>query len=66
MNNKSLSFIITGKEIDLFDPDDKLARYHREFAGSPVEWYGKYYPDDEYLDAEDVGGWAIWYRILRG
>ena len=66
VKNKSLSFTISGKEIDLFDPDDELARYHREFAGDPAEWYGKYYPGDEYLDAEDVGDWAIWYRILRG
>ena len=66
IKNESLSFTISGKEIDLFDPDDKLARYHREFAGDPAEWYGKYYPGDEYLDAEDVGDWAIWYRILRG
>ncbi len=66
VKNKSLSFTISGKEIDLFDPDDQLARYHREFTGNPAEWYGKYYPGDEYLDAEDVGGWAIWYRILRG
>ncbi len=66
VKNKSLSFTISGKEIDLFDPDDELARYHREFAGDPAQWYGKYYPGDEYLDAEDVGGWAIWYRILRG
>lgn len=66
VKNKSLSFTISGKEIDLFDPDDALARYHREFTGDPAEWYGKYYPGDEYLDAEDVGGWAIWYRILRG
>ena len=66
VKNKSLSFTISGKEIDLFDPDDALARYHREFTGDPAEWYGKYYPGDEYLDTEDVGGWAIWYRILRG
>ena len=66
VKNKSLSFTISGKEIDLFDPDDELARYHREFAGDPAQWYGKYYPGDEYLDAEDVGDWAIWYRILRG
>lgn len=66
VKNKSLSFTISGKEIDLFDPDDKLARYHREFAGDPAEWCGKYYPGDEYLDIEDVGDWAIWFRILRG
>lgn len=66
VKNKSLSFTISGKELDLFDPEDKLARYHREFAGDPAGWYGKYYPGDEYLDAEDVGDWAIWYRILRG
>ena len=66
VKNRTLSLTISGKEIDLFDPDDELARYHREFAGDPAEWYGKYYPGDEYLDAEDVGGWAVWYRILRG
>lgn len=66
VKNKSLSFSISGKEIDLFDPNDELARYHREFSGDLTDWYGKYYPDDEYLDAEDVGDWAIWYRILRG
>lgn len=65
VKNKSLSISISGKEIDLFDPDDELARYHRDFTGDPADWYGKYYPGDEYLDAEDVGDWAIWYRILR-
>ncbi len=66
VKNNHLSFSISGKEIDLFDPDDELARYHREFAGDPTGWYGKYMPGDEYLDAENVGDWAIWYRILRG
>lgn len=65
VNNKALSLTISGKEIDLFDPDDELGRYHREFSGDPAQWYGKYFPGDEFLDAEDVGDWAIWYRILR-
>lgn len=65
VKNRALSISITGKEIDFFDPDDELNRYHRVFAGDPEKWYGQYYPTDEYLDREDVGDWALWYRIVR-
>ena len=64
VKNRSLSISISGKEIDLFDPDDELNRYHRVFAGDPGTWEGQYYPGDEYLDREDVGEWALWYRIV--
>lgn len=66
VKNRSLSITISGKEIDFFDPDDKLKRYHRVFSGDPATWYGEYFPTDEYLDREDVGDWAIWYRVTRG
>jgi hypothetical protein len=64
VKNRALSIIISGKESDLFDPDDELKRYHRLFAGDPDSWYGQYSPSDEYLDKEDVGDWALWYRIV--
>ena len=64
VGNCALSIAISGKEIDLFDPNDKLNRYHREFCGDPEIWSGMYYPCDEYLDREDVGDWALWYRIV--
>lgn len=64
VKDRSLSITISGKEIDLFDPDDELNRYHRKFFGAPETWYGQYYPADEYLDREDVGDWALWYRIV--
>ena len=54
-----------GISLALFDPDDELNRYHREFCGDPETWYGQYSPSDEYLDKEDVGDWALWYRIVR-
>lgn len=60
-----LSIEIGGKELDLFDPDDPLKRYFREFIGDPEKWCGEYYPTDEYLDKEMVGDWALWYRIVR-
>lgn len=65
VKNRALSIIISGKESDLFDPDDELKRYHRLFAGDPDAWYGQYSPSDEYLDKEDVGDWALWYRIVQ-
>lgn len=65
VKNRQLAIGITGKEIDTFDRDDVLNRYHRSFAGDPGTWYGEYYPSDEYLDREDVGEWAVWYRIVR-
>ena len=63
--NRSLAISISGKEIDVFDPDDELNRYHRVFSGDTDTWYGQYYPSDEYLDREDIGDWALWYRIVR-
>ena len=63
VKNRVLSITISGKELDTFDPDDVLNRYHRIFSGSPETWYGQYYPTNEYLDREDVGDWALWYRI---
>jgi hypothetical protein len=66
VKGRSLSISITGKEIDFFDPDDELNRYHRVFTGDPNTWYGQYNPRDEYLDLEDVKDWALWYRIVRG
>lgn len=64
VKNRALSITISGKEIDLFDPDDELNRYHRVFSGNPESWCGQYSPSDEYLDQEDVGDWALWYRIV--
>jgi hypothetical protein len=65
VKSNTLEISITGKEIDFFDPDDELNRYHRIFSGDSETWYGQYYPTDEYLDREDVGDWALWYRIIR-
>lgn len=62
---KALSITISGKEIDIFDPNDELMRYHREFSGDPETWVGKYYPSDEYLDKEDVSDWMVWYKIIE-
>ena len=62
----SLAITIGGQEMDLFDPDDELTRYRRVFSGNPETWFGDYRPTDEYLDKEDVGDWALWYRIVRG
>jgi len=64
VKNQSLYIGISGVELDLFDPDDELARYHREFRGDPQKWAGQYHPYDEYLDLEDVKDWALWYRIV--
>lgn len=65
VKHRALSISISGKEIDLFDPDDELNRYHRIFSGDPETWYGQYSPTDEYLDRENVGDWALWFRIVR-
>jgi M6 family metalloprotease-like protein len=65
VKDRAIAISISGKEIDLFDPDDELNRYHREFSGDPETWYGQYFPTDEYLDKEDVGDWALWFRIVR-
>lgn len=65
VKNGSLSVNIGGREMDLFDPDDDLTRYSRVFSGNPETWFGDYRPVDEYLDKEDVGDWALWYRIVR-
>jgi hypothetical protein len=54
VTNRFLSISISGKEIDVFDPDDDTDT-----------WCGQYYPSDEYIDREDVGDWALWYRIIR-
>lgn len=62
---KSLSIGISGKEHDFFTRDDDLKRYFRVFTGNPAKWYGKYRPDDEYIDKERVGDWEVWYRIVR-
>jgi len=64
IKNNALSITISGKEIDFFDPDDELKRYHRQFCGAPETWQGQYCPTDEYMDREDVGDWALWYRII--
>ena len=64
VTNRFLSISISGKEIDIFDPDDELNRYHRVFSGDTDTWCGQYYPSDEYIDREDVGDWALWYRIV--
>lgn len=64
VKNGSLAINIGGKELDLFDPDDELTRYRRVFSGNPATWFGNYQPADEYLDREDVGDWALWYRII--
>ena len=64
VKNRSLSISISGVEVDLFDPDDELSRYYREFQGDPESWAGHYYPYDEYLDREDVKEWALWYHIV--
>lgn len=66
VKNHSLSIMISGKEIDLFDPDDELTRYHRVFSGEPSKWYGEYAPTADYLNRRDVADWAVWYRIVRG
>lgn len=63
VRHENLSICIAGKELDLFSADDPLNRYHRTFQGDPKNWYGVYRPRDEYLDSEDVGDWAVWYRI---
>jgi hypothetical protein len=65
VRNGSLAITLGGREMDLFDPDDDLKRYHRVFSGKPEAWFGNYQPTDEYLDREDLGDWALWYRIVR-
>ncbi len=64
VKNHSLKIAISGKEGDLFDPDDQLSRYFRELSGDCDSWAGQYRPNDEYLDREDVDEWALWYRIV--
>lgn len=64
VKNNALSITISGREIDFFDKNDELKRYRREFAGDPQLWQGQYCPSDECLDREDVGDWALWYRII--
>lgn len=65
VKNRNLSITIGGKEIDCFDPDDRLTRYHRMFCGDPAGWYGEYKPFDEEKDKEEKGEWAIWYGVSR-
>ena len=62
-DGEALSFSLCGEEQDTFTPDDPLTRFHRSFAGSPRSWVGRYGPDDEASDPEDLGEWRVWYRI---
>ena len=64
VENRALSRTISGKELDLFDPDDELKGCYRVFSDDPESCYGQYSPSNEYLDQEDVGDWALWYRIV--
>ncbi|MGH2558693.1 MAG: hypothetical protein ACRDJH_06485, partial [Thermomicrobiales bacterium] len=45
---------------------ERLCRYRRVFSGAPASWLGSYGPGDELIEAEDLGGWRLWYRIERG
>jgi hypothetical protein len=47
------------------DPDDELARHHRQFVGPPETWVGNHGPDDEPTDAdpERHRDWQVWYRV---
>ena len=56
---------IRGGELDWLTRDDPLGTYTRRFEGAPAKWLGRYQPDDEPLDSEDVGLWRVTYRIER-
>lgn len=53
-------------EKDTLDPDDYLGRYVRTFRGKPSTFFGTYGPDGSWACEEDLGSWAIRYRIERG
>ena len=56
---------IRGGEHDWLTRDDPLGVYTRRFEGAPEQWLGRYAPDDEPLDSEDVGLWRVTYRVER-
>jgi hypothetical protein len=61
----AMSVKIEAVEKDLFDPDDRLAGYQREFAAPPESWPGAYGAEDEppALDPERMKDWMVWYRV---
>jgi hypothetical protein len=56
---------LVGTEIDTFDPDDSLGKYTRVFRGGPEDWFGRYGPNGEIIEPEDMLAWRLWYRIER-
>jgi hypothetical protein len=58
-----LAIRIDAMERDSTDPDDNLGSYTRTFRGDPSSWLGKYTPDDEVVDAENLRFWKVYYRI---
>ena len=61
-----LSISIGGTEFDWTqwgDSVDQLTTYRRVFRGDPRSWAGKYGPDQESDDPENVSQWRLWYHI---
>jgi hypothetical protein len=54
---------IDATEKDSTDPDDNLGSYTRIFKGDPNAWAGKYTPDDEIVDPENLRFWKVFYRV---
>lgn len=61
----AMTLTIDAVEHDLFDPDDRLAGFRRQFNGPPEAWPGAYVPGDAAAgsDAEQLKDWLVWYRI---
>jgi len=58
-------FIESKLVIEVASLTGRLCPYRRAHLGSPEVWLGRYGPQDEKLDLEDLGAWRIWYRIER-
>ena len=58
-----LTIRVGGVELDTFDPDDRLTPFTHVFRGNPSDWFGAYTPTGEAVDAQDVGGWKLWFRV---
>lgn len=65
VESDAMTFGIRAVEKNTYDPDDRLAGFHRQFSGPPHLWPGVYAPHDELAasDAGSVKDWMVWYRV---
>lgn len=64
-DSDSMTFGIRAVEKNTYDPDNRLAGFHRQFAGPPQTWAGAYAPKDEAVvsGAKAIKDWMVWYRV---